>query len=142
MAVHATVSLVAAETEAQAERASLQGTWRSVSGRREAEVLFAGYLFTVHFADGEVYMGAYQLDSHAHPKKMDMRIDEGPDKHRGKIAHCLYEVDGDTLRWCAVEPGSEERPTAFPSVYDTHHLSMVLQRELPKHQSEKPNYRT
>jgi len=132
MAGASLVSIVAPEAEARAEREVLQGTWLSVSGRREAEFIVAGYLFTVHFADGEVYMGAFQLNPRARPKLIDMRIDEGPVQHRGKIAHCIYEVDGDTLRWCAAEPGADELLTHFPSVYDNRHLSMVFQRRQPR----------
>jgi uncharacterized protein (TIGR03067 family) len=132
MAGASLVSIVAPEAEARAEREALQGTWLSVSGRREAEFIIAGYLFAVHFADGEVYMGAFQLNSRARPKTIDMRIDEGPTKHRGKIARCIYEVDGDTLRWCAAEPGAEKLMTHFPSVHDTRHLSMVFQRKQPR----------
>jgi uncharacterized protein (TIGR03067 family) len=127
-----TAGIAAPETEARAERDLLQGTWVSVSGRREAEFLFAGYLFTAHFADGDVYMGAFQLNPRARPKTMDMRIDEGPHHHRGKITRCIYEVDGDTLRWSGAQPGDEERLSAFPSVYDTKYLSLVFRRERPR----------
>jgi uncharacterized protein (TIGR03067 family) len=132
MAGAALVSIVAPEAEIHAERELLQGTWQSISGRREAEFIIAGYLFAVHFTDGEVYMGAFQLNPRARPKTIDMRIDEGPVHHRGKIAHCIYEVDGDTLRWCAAEPGTEELLSHFPSIYDTRHLSLIFQRQQPR----------
>src|SRR5215831_7193002 len=102
----------AADVDAQADLEQLQGAWTSVFGRREADLLVAGRLFTVRFADGEVYMGAFQLNLAAWPKAIDMRVDEGPARHKGKIALCVYELDGDLLRWCATEPGREKRLTA------------------------------
>jgi uncharacterized protein (TIGR03067 family) len=137
MAGASLVDIVAPEAEARAEREALQGTWLSVSGRREAELIIAGYLFAVHFSDGEVYMGAFQLNSRSRPKMIDMRIDEGPHRHRGKIARCIYDVDGDTLRWCAAEPGVERLLTHFPSVYDIRHLSLVFQRKQARRRGER-----
>jgi uncharacterized protein (TIGR03067 family) len=132
MATLAAPASVLAESEVWIDLEQLQGTWTSVAGRRGAEFLVAGMLFTVRFTDGEVYMGAFNLNPRARPKTMDMRIDEGPGKHRGKIAHCIFELVGDTLHWCPAEPGTEERLASFPSVLDPHYLSMVFRREPPQ----------
>lgn len=124
-------------TFASAERARteldhLQGVWTSVAGRHDLELIVAGSLFTVKFLDGKIYMGTLTLDATEQPREMAMRIDEGPIKHKGKFAQCIYELDGDTLRWCPTEPGSEERLTAFPAVDDSRYLCMVFQRQKPR----------
>jgi uncharacterized protein (TIGR03067 family) len=107
----------------------LQGAWVTVSGRRRAEFLVCGTQVTVHFADGEIYMGSLTIDPYARPAAMDIRIDEGPQKHRGKIALCVYEVDGDTLRWCTAGPGQLARPDGVFAEKDRYHLSLVFRRE-------------
>jgi len=35
-------------------------------------------------------------------------------RHRWKIALSIYDLDGDTLRWCAGEPGRKDRLEDFP----------------------------
>jgi uncharacterized protein (TIGR03067 family) len=114
------------EVETDLER--LQGTWVSVCGRREAEFIIGGYLFAVRFKSGEVYLGSFRLDTERQPKTMDMHIDEGPDRHRGKIARCIYELDGEKFRWCPAEPGKEERLTAFPPENDPRYLCLTYRR--------------
>jgi uncharacterized protein (TIGR03067 family) len=109
----------------------LQGVWSSIDGPRGLDLLVAGSHFAVRFTDGTVYMGAFELDNGLLPKTMVMRIDEGPSRHRGKTAHCIYELDGRTLRWYLPEPGPRERPTAFPKANDPRYLFVVLRRNTP-----------
>jgi uncharacterized protein (TIGR03067 family) len=118
-----------AVTEFATDLEQLQGTWVCVSGRRQAEFVISGYLFAFRFQDGDTYLGTFWLGPEAQPKAMDMRLDEGPARHRGKIARCIYELSGDTLRWCPAEPGSEERLTSFPPIVDSRYLCMVFRRE-------------
>jgi uncharacterized protein (TIGR03067 family) len=110
-------------------RDALQGAWVSVGGRREVELFICGNRFTVHFRDGDVYMGAFDLDPTIRPAVMAMRIDEGPTRHRGQTAMCIYELEGRTLRWCATDPGRGERLTAFPDESDPNHLCVRFRRQ-------------
>ena len=118
--------------DARADLEQLQGVWTSVSGRREAQLLVAGNLFAIRFLDGQVYMGALDLEPGESPREMMMRVDEGPLKHKGKFALCIYELEGDTLRWCPTEPGSDEQLTAFPEIEDGRYLCTVFQRQRPR----------
>jgi uncharacterized protein (TIGR03067 family) len=108
----------------------LQGVWLFVSGKREAELLVCGRRWTVRFRDGVIYMGVFELGPVGLPKTMQMHIDEGPAQHRGKSALCIYELDGNTLRWCTAGPGQTERPATFPAEDHPQYLSLVFQREL------------
>ncbi len=117
------------EQEFPTDLEQLQGAWVSVSGRRPAEFIISGYLFAVRFRDGDTYLGTFRLGPEERPRTMDMRIDEGPAHHRGKIARCIYELDGDTLRWCPAEPGVEERLKDFPSENAPRYLCMRFRRE-------------
>lgn len=109
----------------------LQGVWTAVASRHDAELLVAGNLFAVKFLDGKLYMGTLDIDADEQPKEMIMRIDEGPIKHKGKFALCIYELEGETLRWCPTEPGSDERLTAFPPVEDGRYLCMTFRKQRP-----------
>jgi uncharacterized protein (TIGR03067 family) len=111
------------------DKERLQGTWNYVSGIRAAQMLIAGEHFTVKFANGDIYLGVYTLDPTAKPKMMDMTIQEGPDKHRGKTSLVIYELDGEHLIWCPAEPGTGNRRAAFPPDDDTQHLCIVFRRE-------------
>lgn len=107
----------------------LQGTWNFVSGIREAQLCIVGEHFTVQFTNGDHYYGIYALDPATQPKRMDMTIYLGPDKHRGKTSLIIYELHGDTLVWCPAEPGTGNRLSTFPSEEDLHHLCIVFRRD-------------
>src|SRR5262249_6335271 len=104
------------------------GAWESIAGPREAHLLIAGNRFAFEFRDGAIYMGEFTLGPDAVPAEMDMRIDEGPVRHRGQVAECIYLLDGNLLRWCAAEPGDGRRLAYFPSTDDDRFLSLVLKR--------------
>jgi uncharacterized protein (TIGR03067 family) len=120
---------VSGELAIAKERARLQGTWEFVEGIREMELLIAGDHFTARFKHGDIYLGTYRLDPSSRPRAMDMLITEGPDKHRGTTALCIYDFDGDRLIWSPAEPGTGTRPNVFPSLGDVKHLCVVFQRE-------------
>ena len=128
MATHVLPHIAEAESALHTDLQRLQGTWVSVEGRREAELLVAGRLFTFRYKGGEVYMGAFWLDPGRSPRAMDMRIDEGPGKHRGRVALCVYDLDDDQLRWCPTEPGTTQRLKELPSPDDPKYLSLVFRR--------------
>src|SRR5262249_32656 len=130
----ASPSLASGQTrhDARNDLERLQGTWASVAGRREVELLVAGNLFAVRFSDGHIYMGTFDLDPGEAPTEMVMRIDEGPGKHKGKFTPCIYALDGATLRWCPTEPGSDDRLTTFPELDDSRYLCTVFHRQPPR----------
>jgi uncharacterized protein (TIGR03067 family) len=106
----------------------LQGAWTCTSGRRRASFLVCGNLFAIHFIDGDIYMGSFVLDPVASPRTMVVTIHEGPSRHRGLSAHCIYELEGDTMRWCTAGPDRTGAPAAFPPEGDPNYLCLVLQR--------------
>jgi uncharacterized protein (TIGR03067 family) len=106
----------------------LQGAWSSVSGRR-AEFLVCGAHFAFHFADGDIYMGSFTLDPFARPREMDVHVTAGPAPSIGQTARCIYELTGDTLRWCTAGPGQTDRPVRFPAEVEAGFLSLVFHRK-------------
>jgi uncharacterized protein (TIGR03067 family) len=107
----------------------LQGIWNYVSGQRKAELLIAGDHFAVKFRNGEVYMGTYRLAPGRKLKRIDMKVEAGPDRHRGKMSLGIYRFEAGRLHWAPGEPGGE-RPGAFPGPEDRQRLYLVLEREI------------
>jgi len=119
----------AREEAARRDRDRMQGVWKFLSGKREASLLISGDHFTMHFRNGDVYVGTFTLDATAKPKAMDLTIREGPEAYRGKTALAIYEFDADHLIWCPAEPGREDRLRAFPAMDDQGHLCIIFKRE-------------
>ncbi len=112
---------------ARAGPEALQGAWLATAGRRQAELLIRGGHLTVHFDNGDIYMGRFTLGE-GRPATMDVLVEEGPHKHKGRLALCVWEVAGDTLRWCTASPGQTERPAGFTEA-DPQHLCLIFRRE-------------
>ncbi len=68
--------------------------------------------------------GTYRLDATTHPGTLDTEGIDGPT--RGKRYLGIYQLDGDTLRWCVGNPG-RPRPTEFRTRTGDQRL-MVLTR--------------
>jgi uncharacterized protein (TIGR03067 family) len=106
----------------------LQGAWASVNGRRRAAFLVSGNHFALHFAEGDIYMGTFELDGATRPRVMVVRIHEGPHRHKGQTAMCIFEFREDILHWCTSGPGRSAPPAAFAED-DPGFLNLVFQRE-------------
>jgi uncharacterized protein (TIGR03067 family) len=111
------------------ERERLQGVWNFFTGRRKVQLLLDGDHFTAKFNNGDVYVGTFDLDPTKKPKAMDMTIADGPERHKGSVARCIYALDGDHLVWCPAEPGADARPQAFPPTDSQDFLCVVFRRE-------------
>jgi uncharacterized protein (TIGR03067 family) len=103
------------------DQAKLQGNWTNEVQGKKHEMKFSKDTFTLTFADGEKkahVKGTFKIDAAKKPKHIDMMITEGEgpgEKFKGMTAHAIFELDGDTLKWCANQPGKDERPTEFPA---------------------------
>lgn len=117
---------------APSECERLQGVWQFVSGSREAQLIVSGAHFTVQFKNGDTYLGTFTLDPLARPKRLDMEIVEGPERHRGKTARCIYALDGHRLLWAANKPGEDDAPTHFPPPGDKEHAHIIFERAKKK----------
>jgi uncharacterized protein (TIGR03067 family) len=108
---------LAAAGDTKDEMKKLQGTWKGEFEGKKFEMKLEKDKFTVTFSDGNnniVFMGKIKIDPSKKPKEIDLTIEEGKD-FTGKTSQGIYEVDGDSLKWCANEPGKDTRPTAFPA---------------------------
>jgi uncharacterized protein (TIGR03067 family) len=59
------------------------------------------------------------------PKEIDATYTNGPEK--GKTVKGIYEIDGDTIKYCYAPPG-KDRPRAFISKPGSGHTLMILKR--------------
>ena len=107
----------------------LQGAWEFVSGRRPAQLIVSGHHCVVKFRNGDIYVGLFELDPAYRPKRMNVLVREGPERHQGKVSLGIYEFDGELFRWAPNDPGVEERLTTFPPEDDANHLTLVFRRE-------------
>ena len=113
-----------AEAEsAKKDLAQLQGEWSMASGIRGGQALPNEMLKnsrrvckadeTTVVVGGQLLMKArFTLDSSKKPKSIDYQITDGP--NAGKTQLGIYELDGDTVKFCFAAPG-KDRPTDFSS---------------------------
>jgi len=115
--------------ETSADLDNLQGDWLTIEGRRAGELCITGHTYWLRFLDGTFYKGTFELRIDRSPSVMIMHVEEGPPKHQGKTAWCLYALDIGQLHWCPTEPGSDEHLDAFPELDDRRYLNTVFRRD-------------
>lgn len=110
---------------------ALQGVWSMVSVRRDWEedsrlpclYVFEGATMAVHPKTGRASFYTLKLDGSKSPKQMDI-IATWEDGSVTK-SEVIYELDGDTFRWCHV---NGKRPTVFVSEENPAGTLNVLRR--------------
>jgi uncharacterized protein (TIGR03067 family) len=121
VAVLVLVGSVAAQADRKKEMAILEGEWSMVSGEASGQSLpedavrsgkrIAKDGETTITISGRVFFKAkVTIDPTKKPKAIDYKMTEGPTK--GKTHLGIYELDGDTVKFCFAAPG-KERPTEF-----------------------------
>jgi uncharacterized protein (TIGR03067 family) len=127
--------------DATKDRVALQGTWKVVSverlGKAEGDpgdfvMAFIDDTFTVKKGDEVIVRGTFKVDPAKTPKTIDMKIAEAKkEQDNGKEVHGIYELGRDTLKWCAAEPGSTERPKEFATKEGTKDMLVTFKKEKP-----------
>jgi len=123
----ATVAMSAASAEdneaVKKDKAQLQGEWSMVSGaadgsampeamRESARRVCKGDETTVTVG-GQLFLRAkFTIDPSRKPKTIDYEMLDGPTKGKKQLG--IYEVGGDTAKFCFGSPGAA-RPTDFTS---------------------------
>jgi len=96
------------------DKGKLDGTWITEQDGKKIELRFAKGEFTAEVG-GKTIKGMYKTDAKKTPKEMDITFKDSDPKIDGKTALCIYEVDGDMLKWAANDPGrGNPRPKEFP----------------------------
>ncbi len=124
--------LVAADDQADKDKKAMQGTWKVTSfesgGKAAPEDKVKAMKLTIKddtfsLTDGQrTETGKFTFDAAKKPKELDLTPDKG---NNGK-AQFIYDIDGDTLKFCWNKPGGA-RPKEFTGK-DTDGY-MILKRE-------------
>jgi uncharacterized protein (TIGR03067 family) len=85
------------------------------------------------FAEGTTTAtGTITIDPTKKPKQIDVNLADGTgrgERLKGKTALSIYQLDGDTLLFCANRPGQEGYPTHFPNQEgEGEFLNLVFKR--------------
>jgi uncharacterized protein (TIGR03067 family) len=123
------------------DKDKLQGTWKAVTAEaggksqedaEEHRLIFSGDEFSVKKGKETMIKGKFKIDPSKKPKEIDMEFTKSQRENlNGKTALGIYELDGDTLKWCWNKPDGE-RPKKFSSEAADAHLLVTLKREKSK----------
>jgi uncharacterized protein (TIGR03067 family) len=121
--------------------AKLQGTWATVSLVNDGKTLvdeknppkgpatklaYEGDKWLIKVDGKTVASGVFKIDSTKSPKEIDIYDESG--KKNDKTILGLYEIDGDTYKFC-VAPVGKPRPTKFTSEAGSGNSLGVSKRE-------------
>jgi uncharacterized protein (TIGR03067 family) len=137
IAVLALVGAAGGQDAVKKEMVQLEGEWSMVSGEADGvsmpkELVSSGKRVakdgeTTVTIGGQVYLKAkFTIDPTKKPKAIDYTMTEGPTK--GKTHLGIYEVDGDTVRFCFAAPG-KDRPTDFTAKEGSQRTLSVWKRD-------------
>ena len=119
------------------EMAQLDGEWSMVSGEANGMQMPDAMVKTgkrvakdgktTITISGQIYLKAkFTIDPTKKPKAIDYTMTEGPTK--GKTHLGIYELDGDTVKFCFAAPG-KERPTEFTAKEGSQQTLSVWKRD-------------
>jgi uncharacterized protein (TIGR03067 family) len=137
MAVFILVGAADAQDGMKKEMAQLEGQWSMVSGEANGmsmpkELVQGGKRLakdgeTTITIGGQVYLKAkFSINPTKNPKAIDYTMTEGPTK--GKTHLGIYELDGDTIKFCFAAPGND-RPTKFTAKQGSQRTLSVWKRD-------------
>jgi uncharacterized protein (TIGR03067 family) len=126
-----------AQDAAKKEMSQLEGEWSMVSGQANGlampqELVKTGKRLakdgeTTISMGGQVYFKAkFRIDPAKKPKAIDYTMTQGPTK--GKTQLGIYELDGDTVKFCFAAPGGD-RPTDFTAKEGSQRTLSVWKRD-------------
>jgi uncharacterized protein (TIGR03067 family) len=137
IAVLVLVGADGAQDAIKKEMTQLEGEWLMVSGEANGQSLpeeavkggkrVAKEGQTTITIGGNVFFKAkFTIDPTNKPKAIDYNMTEGPTK--GKTHLGIYELDGDTVKFCFAAPG-KDRPTEFTAKEGSERTLSVWKRD-------------
>src|SRR6266404_3247193 len=132
------------DAPAKDDLAKLRGTWLTVSLVNDGKTLvdektppkegpatkfaYHGNTWMVKVGNKTVATGTFKIDPAKSPKEIDILDESGVKNEKTKLG--IYEIDGDTYKFC-LAPAGKPRPTEFTSKPGTGHSLGVSKREKP-----------
>jgi uncharacterized protein (TIGR03067 family) len=137
LAVLAPVGAAGAQDALKKEMAQLEGEWSMVSGQANGAAMPEAFVnsgkrvatdgeTTITFGGQVNFKAKFSIDPTKKPKAIDYTMTEGPTKGRTHLG--IYELDGDTVRFCFAAPGAD-RPTDFTAEEGSRRTLSVWKRE-------------
>lgn len=122
------------------DMARLEGEWSMVSGEISGKAMPDAFLkgsrrvakdgVTTVTIGGTPFMKAkFTIDPSKKPKTIDYLMLEGLTKGKKQLG--IYELDGDTVKFCFASPG-KDRPKDFTSKEGSGHTLSVWKKNTPK----------
>jgi uncharacterized protein (TIGR03067 family) len=122
----------------------LRGTWLTVSLVNNGKTLvdektppkegpitklaYEGNKWLIKVGDKTIASGKFALDASKKPKHIDIMDESGAKNDKTKLG--IYELDGDTYKYC-LAPAGKPRPEDFTSKEGNGHSLAVMKREKP-----------
>jgi uncharacterized protein (TIGR03067 family) len=91
------------------------------------KLVYDGNKWKIQVGDRTVATGVFKIDATKKPKEIDIMDDSGVKNDKTKLG--IYELDGDTYKYC-LAPAGKARPTAFTSKKGSGHSLGVSKREV------------
>lgn len=121
---------------AKKDLAALEGDWELVSGERDGQAIPEDIVKTgkreskngetTVTINGQLLMKAkYTVDPSKKPKAIDYDIVDGRAKGMKQLG--IYEIDGDTVKFCFAGP-DKDRPTGFAAKEGSGHTYSVWKK--------------
>ena len=131
------VGIAVAEQDTKKEMAKLEGDWSMVSGEASGQTLPEEAVksgkrvckdgeTTIIISEKVYFKAKVTIDPSKKPKAIDYEMTDGPTK--GKTHLGIYELDGDTVKFCFASPG-KDRPTEFTSKEGSGNTLSVWKRD-------------
>ncbi len=122
----------------------IRGTWLTVSLVNDGKTLvdenvsakqgpttklvYEGNTWIIKVGDKTVASGEFKIDATTTPKQIDIMDESGMKNDKTKLG--IYELDGDTYKYC-LAPAGKPRPTELTSTAGSGHSLGVSKREKP-----------
>jgi uncharacterized protein (TIGR03067 family) len=131
----ALVGCNATADDAKDDLKALEGTWdlihferdgKEVKLQKDTRAINTGAKFVVKRGDEVIAAGTMKVDPSKKPKASETTYTEGPDK--GKTFKGIYQIDGDTVKFCRAGSPDDARPTEFKTKPGSGQLMAVYKR--------------
>jgi uncharacterized protein (TIGR03067 family) len=127
----------AAQDANKKEMTRLEGEWSMVSGEANGQAMPGETVkvgrrvakdgeTTITFGGQTYFKAKFAIDPTKKPKTIDYTMTEGPTQ--GKTHLGIYELDGDTVKFCFAAPG-QGRPTEFTAGQGSERTLSVWKRD-------------
>jgi uncharacterized protein (TIGR03067 family) len=134
----------AVDSSSKEDLEKLRGTWLTVSLVADGKTVvdekdppkegpvtklaYDGNKWMVKVGDKTVASGITKIDATKTPKEIDIMDESGAKNDKTRLG--IYELDGDTYKYCLAQPG-KPRPTELISNVGSGHTLGVSKRERP-----------